>query len=219
MSPAPPPAPPAGPSAAPPGSPSGPDGRRRRTRLSPQERRQQLLALGVAWLADRTLESISVEDLAAAAGVSPGLVFYYFGSRQGLHQEIVRTARDAMLHATEPDPALPPLARLHDTLERFVEFVRDHDATFSSLVRGAASGDPQVRAVVQHARQVLAGHVADMLRELDVEVTPLVDVAVRAWISLAEQALVDAASDPAVDGAALVRFLERSATATIDAAR
>ncbi|PZR51888.1 TetR/AcrR family transcriptional regulator [Xylanimonas oleitrophica] len=196
----------------------GPTGGRRRTRLSPQERRQQLLAQGVEWLADRPLESISVEDLAAAAGVSPGLVFYYFGSRQGLHQEIVRTARDAMLHATEPRPELPPLERLDDVLERFVAFVQEHDATFYSIVRGASSGDPQVRSTVQHARDVLTGHTTEILDELGIERTPLLDVAIRAWISLAEQALVDAATDEAVPTHELVGFLSRSALATIQAA-
>ncbi|GAB2451463.1 TetR/AcrR family transcriptional regulator [Xylanimonas ulmi] len=193
----------------------GASGRSRRTRLSPEERRQQLLAIGVDWLADRPLEAISVEDLASAAGVSPGLVFYYFGTRQGLHQQIVLTARDAMLHATEPDPALPASQRLRDVLERFVAFVQEHDATFYSIVRGASSGDPQVRETIQHARDVLAQHTTEMLDELGVTPSPLRAVAVRAWISLAEQALVDAATDESIPAADLVAFLERSALATI----
>jgi AcrR family transcriptional regulator len=176
------------------------------------------MAIGVGWLGDRPLEAISVEDLAGAAGVSPGLVFYYFGSRQGLHQEIVRTARDAMLHATEPDESLPPLQRLRDVLTRFVAFVQEHDATFYSIVRGASSGDPQVRKVVQHARDVLAEHATGILVELGIARTRILDVAIRAWISLAEQALVDAATDDQIPSSDLVDFLERSALTTIDAA-
>jgi AcrR family transcriptional regulator len=185
--------------------------------MSPEDRRQQLLALGVAALADRPLEALSVEDLAAAAGVSPGLVHYYFHSKQGLHQEIVRTARDAMLHATEPRPELPPLERLRDVLVRFVQFVREHDATFYSLVRGAASGDEQVRSVVQHAREVLADHLRGAFRELGVEESPLLEVALHSWISFAEQVLVDAATDPAIAPDDLVDFLQRSAAAVVAA--
>jgi AcrR family transcriptional regulator len=135
--------------------------------MSPDERRQQLIALGVAALVDRPLEAVTVEDLATQAGVSTGLVHHYFGSRRGLHSAIVRTARDAMLHATEPRPELPPRERLRDTLERFVDFVRDHHGTFYSLVRGAASGDDEVRATVQHARDVLAGHLREAFQEID----------------------------------------------------
>jgi AcrR family transcriptional regulator len=191
--------------------------RSRRTRLSPEERRQQLVALGVAALADRPLESITIEDLAAQAGVSPGLVHYYFGSRQGLHSEIVRTARDAMLHATAPRPELPPFERVRDTLERFVAFVREHDATFYSLVRGSASGDERVRTTVQHARDVLADYLNDAFRELGVRQTPLLGVAIHSWISFAEQALVEAANDPAVAPAELVAFLERSLVGVVAA--
>ncbi len=187
--------------------------------MSPDERRQQLVALGVAALADRPLEAVTVEDLAAQAGVSPGLVHYYFGSRQGLHSAIVRTARDAMLHATAPRPELPPRERLRDTLARFVEFVRDHDATFYSLVRGAASGDEEVRATVQHARDVLAGHLRDAFEEIGVARTPLLEVALHAWISFAEHALVEAAADPAVAPDELTDFLERSAIGVLDALR
>jgi len=187
--------------------------------MSPDERRQQLVALGVAALADRPLEAVTVEDLAAQAGVSPGLVHYYFGNRQGLHSAIVRTARDAMLHATEPRPELPPRERLRDTLDRFVEFVHDHDATFYSLVRGAASGDEHVRATVQHARDVLAGHLRDAFQEIGVAPTPLLEVALHAWISFAEQALVEAATDPEISASELADFLERSALGVLAALR
>jgi AcrR family transcriptional regulator len=47
----------------------------RRTRLSPEERRAQLVALGVNALADRPLQELTIEDLAAQAGVSRGLLF------------------------------------------------------------------------------------------------------------------------------------------------
>ncbi|WP_188525174.1 TetR/AcrR family transcriptional regulator [Isoptericola cucumis] len=189
----------------------------RRTRMSPDERKQQLVALGVAALADRPLEAVTVEDLAAQAGVSPGLVHYHFGSRQGLHSEIVRTARDAMLHATEPRADLPPRERLRDTLDRFVVFVAAHDATFYSLVRGAASGDERVRATIQHARDVLAGHLRDAFQEIGVAPTPLLEVGLHAWISFAEQALVEAATDPRVPPEELADFLERSALGVVAA--
>ena len=138
----------------------------RRTRLTPDERRAQLVALGVAFLADSPLDQLTIEDLSARAGVSRGLLFHYFGSKQGLHREVVRTARDAMLHATEPVAGLAPLDRLHDTLERIVAFVREHSGTFYSLVRGVASGDTEVRQVVEEARGEQAERVVAVFLEL-----------------------------------------------------
>ncbi|UUT36327.1 helix-turn-helix domain-containing protein [Microbacterium elymi] len=55
----------------------------RRMRLTPDQRRSQLVALGVNFLADRPLDNLTMEVLSELAGVSRALVFHYFGSRQG----------------------------------------------------------------------------------------------------------------------------------------
>ena len=191
----------------------------RRTRLSPDERRGQLVALGVAFLADNPLDELSIEDLSARAGVSRGLLFHYFGSKQGLHREVVRTARDSMLHATEPVADLPPLERLRDTLARIVAFVREHRGTFYSLVRGVASGDEEVRSVVEEARGEQAERVTAVFLELGVPDGPLLRIALRSWIAFAEEALVESALGTDLPDERIVDFLERSARGVVDAVR
>jgi AcrR family transcriptional regulator len=190
----------------------------RRTRLSPADRRAQLVSVGVTALADIPLHDLGMDDLARRAGVSRGLVFHYFGSRQGLHRELIVAARDGMLRATEPVTELGPRERLHDTLARTVQFVRDHRSTFYSLVRGVSSGDDEVRAAIDEARETQAARVLAVAIELGADDAPLLRVAVRAWIALAEEALVAAARSAEAD-AELVGFLERSALAVADAAR
>src|SRR5690606_38355351 len=108
----------------------------RRTRLTPEERRAQLVALGVAFLAEHPLDSLSIEYLSAEAGVSRALLFHYFGSKTGMQREVVRAARDSMLRATETEQGLGVDARIHATLTLIVRFVREHRGTFYSLVRG-----------------------------------------------------------------------------------
>ena len=49
-----------------------------RTRLSPTERRAQLLDLGMVLLAERGLEDLSIDVLAEHAGISRGLLYHYF---------------------------------------------------------------------------------------------------------------------------------------------
>jgi len=49
----------------------------RRTRLTPDERRAQLVALGVAALAHSPLEDVTMELLSEQAGVSRALLFHY----------------------------------------------------------------------------------------------------------------------------------------------
>lgn len=189
----------------------------RRARLTPDERRAQLVALGVAFLADNPLDALTIEELSARAGVSRALLFHYFGSRQGLRREVVRTARDSMLHATEPVPELPPLERLRDTLARIVGFVREHRGTFYSLVRGVASGDTEVREVVEEARAEQAERVIAAFLELGAPDTPLLRIALRSWVAFAEEALVESALGTDLPSAEIVAFLERSARAVVTA--
>jgi AcrR family transcriptional regulator len=185
----------------------------RRTRLAPDERRRQLVALGVASLVDEPLEALTIEQLAKLAGVSRGLLFYYFGSKQGLHREVVLAARDGMLNFTRPVEDLPPAERLHSTLTRTVQFVRDHSGTGSSLVRGAASGDPEVREVVEQARVEQADRVIAVFIELGMPDTELLRIALRSWVAFAEEALVEGALTTSMPSEQIVEFLERSVRA------
>lgn len=189
----------------------------RRTRLSPEDRHAQLVALGVASLVDHPLDALTIESLSTTAGVSRGLLFHYFGSKQGLHREVVRTARDSMLRATEPSPDLEPLDRLHDTLTRIVQFVRDHRGTFYSLVRGIASGDSEVREVVDQARAVQADRLITVFLELGLADSELLRIALRSWVSFAEETLVESALTTEMPSSEIVAFLERSAKAVAGA--
>jgi AcrR family transcriptional regulator len=186
----------------------------RRTRLAPDERRAQLIALGVAALADSPLEDVTIELLSEQAGVSRALLFHYFGSKQGTHHALVLTARDSMLHATQPRAGLDPLDRLRDTLERVVDFVREHPATFYSLVRGAASGSPEVRELVDEARQAQAERAVSVFAELGAPETDRLRIALRAWVAMAEQELVDAALGTDIPAAEIVDLLMATAEAT-----
>lgn len=190
----------------------------RRSRLSPDERRAQLVAIGVRYLAEHPLDELTIDELAARAGVSKALIFHYFESRQGVERAIVTTARDSLLLATEPRPELPPRERVRDTLLRIAGFVRDHSGTFSSLVRGVASGDPAVRAIVDESRELNALRLREAFAELGVPDDPALRVALRAWVSFTEEALLELVVDRRVDHEAVVDFLERTLDGVVAAA-
>ncbi|GAA4487438.1 TetR/AcrR family transcriptional regulator [Microbacterium panaciterrae] len=184
----------------------------RRARLSPEERRAQLVAAGVNFLAEHSLDELTMDVLAQRAGVSRPLLFHYFDTRQGMHLAVVTTARDSLLLASEPRPELEPRARIHDTLLRITEFVRQHQSTFHSLVRGIASGDPAVRRVVDESREVNADRLLDAFTALGTADSPALRVALRAWVSFTEETLISLVIERDADPEDVVRFLE----ATLD---
>lgn len=199
----------------------------RRSRLTPDERRAQLIAAGVGFLADHALDDLTIDVLAARAGVSRALIFHYFDTRQGMQRAMVVAARDALLAATLPRPELEPAARVHDVLVRITRFVAEHRGTFFSLVRGVASGDPEVRAIVDGAREANAEHLREALVQQGEVDSPAMRLGLRSWVAFAEETFVALASrsaepeaEVATDTAeGLIAFLEDTLTGVVTAAR
>ena len=60
-----------------------------RIRMSGQERREQLLDVGRKLFADKGFEVVTVEEIAAKAGVSKPVVYEHFGGKDGLYAVVV----------------------------------------------------------------------------------------------------------------------------------
>ena len=104
-------------------------------------------------LATRTLDELSVEDIAHEAGISRGLLFHYFASKQEFHLEVARAAaaRAARAHRARPGAAAGR-ARCARRCRAFIDYVEENPDNYKSLVRGAASGDAEMRAIFDDTR-------------------------------------------------------------------
>ncbi|WJY67694.1 TetR/AcrR family transcriptional regulator [Corynebacterium auris] len=60
-----------------------------RQRMSRAQRRAQLISIGRAAFAERGLDGVSVEEIAARAGVSKPVLYEHFGGKDGLYKAIV----------------------------------------------------------------------------------------------------------------------------------
>lgn len=172
----------------------------KRTRMSPEARRDQLIELGLAMLKDRPLEQVSIDAIADAAGVSRALLFHYFESRQDFHVAIARAQAEEMLERTEPDPGLDdPLLMLTGSMSAFIDYVSDNREAYTAFMRGSASADPAMREVFDHTRGVMARRVLDRAPALGVEVTPMTEMAVHGWMSFVEETTIRWLVDSVVD--------------------
>lgn len=124
---------------------------RQRKRMEMDARRSQLLDLGIRLFSERAYEDVSVDEIAEAAGVSKGLLYHYFGSKQLFHGACVQLGADRLVEAVRPDPALDPDARAVAGLSAYLDFVQDHSLSFLAVMRGG--GGDRVRTIVEDARQ------------------------------------------------------------------
>jgi len=177
---------------------SAPTPGRLRSRLSPDERRSQLLDLGVRLLSTRSLDEVSIDLLAEQAGVSRGLLYHYFGGKQDFHEAVVRRAADALVAQTAPPAEGDPLTRLAASMEAYLAYVEANHEGYVSLVRGGAGGTPALRAIHEEARAVLTDRIftADALGELVLD-TPATRLVVRGWAALVEDVVLAWVADPA----------------------
>ncbi|WP_148262488.1 TetR/AcrR family transcriptional regulator [Hoyosella subflava] len=162
----------------------------KRTRLSPEQRRAQLIELGMDLLARKPIEEISVEDIADEAGVSKGLLFHYFGSKLEFQAALVRNAGEQLVAATAPDLSLAPVDALRGSLNRYIDFVEQAPNLYVSMLRGALSDVPGMSGAVEKSRGQIAGRILTIMPALGVEHSPLLDFAVRGWIALVEETVI-----------------------------
>jgi AcrR family transcriptional regulator len=149
----------------------------------PQERgdaaRNRALLLDAArnLVRQRGADAVTMDDVAAAAGVGKGTVFRRFGSRAGLMvvllDEDERASQQAFLFGPPPlGPNAPPMDRLVAFGRERIGFVHTHHALLS-----AANRDPHTRhvgaAAVQRTHVRVLLQTAETTGDLDVQTDAL----------------------------------------------
>jgi AcrR family transcriptional regulator len=170
-----------------------------RVRMTPDSRREQLLDLGVRLLSTRSLDELSIEVFAEEAGISRGLLYHYFGNKQDFHRAVCRRAADDLIRVTAPVQEGEPLERLAKSLDAYVDYVQANFAGYTSLVRGAASGNEDLQEIYEEARAALTDRIFDevdpafdsgVLDVFTIEDTPAVRMMVRGWSAMTEEVVI-----------------------------
>lgn len=189
-----------------------------RTRLSPEQRREQLLDLGVRLLAHRSLDELSIDLLAEEAGISRGLLYHYFGSKQAFHEAVVRHAADDLIAQTTPPTDGEPRERLLTSLTAYVDYVTANHEGYVSLVKAAAGGNESLRSIYEDARSALNSRVfrEDPQGEVVAD-TPAHRLVVRAWSAMTEELVLSWIDDPhGLERDQLIAFLVASLPALVE---
>lgn len=85
------------------------------------DRQGRILEATIGLLAREGISGVSMRAVASAAGVALGLVNYHYADKTSLIKAALRRVEEQDLAIVEPDPALPPEARLRAALRRVAE--------------------------------------------------------------------------------------------------
>ncbi|MGW6729057.1 TetR/AcrR family transcriptional regulator [Nocardia sp. NPDC055029] len=174
-----------------------------RVRMTADERRRQLIGIGLRLLVTRPIHELAIDEVAEVAGISRGLLFHYFPTKRDYYVAVVRSAGDRLLGHTELPEDGSAEERARVIADGFVSFIRRRKANYLALVRAASGGDDRVMEVYQEVRTTLTDRFLDAVGRPDPDA--MTRLAVRGWLAMAEEMAVEADAELSTED--LVTFL------------
>lgn len=179
----------------------GPTGCSRREQA--RWRRERIIDAALAVFGRKGVEAASMKDLAAEAGVAPGLIYHYFTGKEALLLALI-TERGflpelrRLLHERGAGPAASVLPEI---LAEFQRVLAERVDLLRILITGAAT-NAELRAgldeIVSEGRRLLAGYLADRVAEGELRPHDTAAVAGMLLGATAMARLIEQPSDPEV---------------------
>ena len=184
--------------------------------MTVDERREELIRFGRELFSQHAYDALSIDDIAAAASVSKGLLYHYFENKRDYYVAVVR-AVTAEMREVLPDPSLPPDQQLRQGIEGYLDFAENHAHAFRSVLDGGVGADADVRQVVEEIRTL---YIERILGALSIDSpSPVLRLALRGWIGFGEAATVQWLAEREVARGDLVRMLIEMLNAVFESAR
>lgn len=178
-----------------------------RTRLSPDDRRRQLLGIGLSMLVEKPIQDLSLDAVAAEAGISRSLLFHYFPTKTDYYDAVVGAAIRRVVRNISPDDDTSPDVAVNQFIERFFAQIERRRPFYLALVFGTGAvalggeGVDSLRMTV--ARRVMAA--------LGLDESTL--AAVHGWAAYVEDRALHWSGLPKADRPPLAHEVERCARA------
>lgn len=160
-----------------------------RARLDVDDRKRQLLALGIELFSKDAYDVVSIDEVARKAGISKGLLYHYFPTKRDFYLASLEVAAQELLERTVPDASLPPIERARAALDAYLAYVEKHAKPYAALLRSGVGSDPEANAVVERTRALFLERMLEGVE--DAPITPRLRTALRGWIGFVEAASLD----------------------------
>jgi AcrR family transcriptional regulator len=132
----------------------------------PERTMAEILSVATKEFADKGLAGARIDEIAAATRSSKRMIYYYFGSKEGLYVAVLEAAygrmrkieADLHLHDLEPEAAL----------RRLVEFTYDHHQSNEEFIRLVMSENVQRGEYLAQSQEIqkLNGSALQTIQDL-----------------------------------------------------
>jgi AcrR family transcriptional regulator len=155
-----------------------------RRRLAPDERRQALISSALKLFNRFPYDEVSVDDIAADAGMSRPLVYHYYGGKAGVFVSALRQAGQDVVAAIYAAGYADPANWLPAGLAAFFDHVQANPIALTALLRHGSVTGGEDRQVVDEIRdQILAAILVGLGSP---EESAVLHSVLRGWIAMVE---------------------------------
>ncbi|MFJ9613949.1 TetR/AcrR family transcriptional regulator [Streptomyces noursei] len=161
-----------------------------RQRLSPADRRAQLLAVGARLFAARPYDDVLMEDVAKEAGVSRALLYRHFPSKHALFAVVYQQAADQLLADTRLDPADSLVEQLVQGMDVHLDyFIANRQAVLA--VNRVLAGDPVIQSIMTNELDALRTRLLAVVPLAQESAREAVSAVLKSWLVFVQVLCVD----------------------------
>jgi AcrR family transcriptional regulator len=177
-----------------------------RRRLSPDDRRNELLALGAEVFGRRPYDEVRIDEIAERAGVSRALMYHYFPDKRAFFAAVVRAEGERLFEATNapPDPDQNLFGQLRAGVMAYLRYDGEHPHGAWAAYMGMGRSDPVLRGIddIDNDRQAnrIMSRIANAVgRELDSKVERDLRMTIYGWLAFTFEMCRQRIMDPSID--------------------
>ncbi|WP_330456291.1 TetR/AcrR family transcriptional regulator [Streptomyces sp. NBC_00820] len=161
-----------------------------RQRLTPADRRTQLLAVGARLFAAHSYADVLMEEVAEEAGVSRALLYRHFPSKHTLFAAVYQQAADQLLAETRLDPADSLVEQLIQGMDVHLDyFVANRNAVLAA--NRVLAGDPVIQTIMTNELDVLRARLMGVLPLAGESAREAVSGVLKSWLVFVQVLCVD----------------------------
>jgi AcrR family transcriptional regulator len=155
-----------------------------RRRLAPDDRRLALINSALRLFNAHPYDDVSVDDIAAEAGMSRALVYHYYGGKSGVFVAALRQTGDDVVAAIGQAGMDDPDNWLAAGLGAFFDHVQANPMGLTALLRHGSLADREDRQVLDE----ISDHVLRMVMSCLAPPadSPVLQSVLRGWIAMVE---------------------------------
>ncbi|HVU05547.1 MAG TPA: TetR/AcrR family transcriptional regulator [Polyangiaceae bacterium] len=162
-------------------------------RLSPDERRAQLMAVAEKLFQTKPYDDIGIADVARAAGVAHGLIYHYFSSKEELFLATFASLAEELLSRCTIGTAVPASSFREQSLRGirgYLDFCEQHAVAYVNLFRGPIAGHTEFLRICEATRAELVNRLLLSL-SLDPASVPATRLSMRGHVGYAEAVVLE----------------------------